>query len=178
MKIAIALAVLLALLVTVPVAFLDHEKHMRACTSASLRPLEEVWTLNDQDLIEKIDYETEDYRSDILAYFAVIFYNDTTLIFDDYESSVISPEVRSKVVMYILKRAAEQGSSVAKAEIGASLIFCYQNVDQDVISGLTWLLHPLIMLNRESWISALYAYDKIVTEFLASLVGLNETKVA
>ncbi|WDI30306.1 hypothetical protein PUV54_10085 [Hyphococcus flavus] len=170
MKFFLSLFVLFLLLACLPVIIIDHESNMRRCTANNLQPIEDVWTLENKSLTEIIDDKTEDYRGDTLAYFGIIFFKDNSIIAVDESMGDITQEQRDKIVMYIFKRAAEQGSAIAKAEIGASLIFCYQDVKQDTISGLKWLLHPMIKLDRKAWSSGLNAYDKILTEFIDGLM--------
>lgn len=103
----------------------------RDCDSDTLEPLETAWTLN-EELESEISDTTERYYGEELAEYA--FENSGELTEGGSENE------EQKAMLYFLKRAMEHGSGSAMNEIGASLLYCYQNVQQDPSQAQVWLI--------------------------------------
>ena len=103
----------------------------RDCDLDTLEPLETAWALTDE-LQTEVSEITERYYGEELAQYA--FENGSELTENRSESE------EQKTMLFLLKRAMEQGSVSAMNEIGASLLYCYQNVQQDTAQAQVWLL--------------------------------------
>ncbi|MDJ0919588.1 MAG: hypothetical protein QNI84_00545 [Henriciella sp.] len=100
------------------------------CQEDYVEPLEAVWTLSSPaaaELAERFD----EYSGDQLALRAIELAED----FDD-ETDL---RMLDKSLMYLFRRASEEGSAIATNEIGASLLYCYQGVEQDIPRAMEWL---------------------------------------
>lgn len=93
----------------------------KSCDASNLSPLETAWNLTPE-----IDVEAKrivgEYREDALAEFV-------------FERGLES----NQLVMFLLKTAADQGSASAMNEIGASTLYCYQNIEQNLVQAVEWL---------------------------------------
>ena len=103
----------------------------RDCDSDTLEPLETAWALTDE-LQTEVSEITERYYGEELAQYA--FENGGELTGGGSESE------EQKSMLFFLRTAMEQGSASAMNEIGASLLYCYQNVQQDTSQAQVWLL--------------------------------------
>lgn len=103
----------------------------RDCDSDTLEPLETGWVLT-EELESEVREITERYYGEELAEYA--FENGGELTEHGLESD------EQKTMLFFLKKAVEQGSVSAMNEIGASLLYCYQNVQQDTSQAQVWLL--------------------------------------
>lgn len=102
----------------------------RNCNSGDLKPLEEVWALPKEEE-DKLSAVLETKFGDDLAEYAFNLHSENV---DD-----IPHKDLTKIIMYLIKLAAEQGSASAMNEIGASLLYCYQDVQQDTELARRWL---------------------------------------
>lgn len=98
------------------------------CRSDDLESLEEVWALPESEAV-KLSPVIEARSANDLATYAINFASESNL----------SPKLREKVIMFLFNKAASQGSEIAMNEIGASLLYCYQHVRQDVGAAEMWL---------------------------------------
>ncbi len=104
----------------------------RDCDSDKLEPLETAWALT-EELKSEVSEITERYYGEELAEYA--FENGGKLTENGSKSE------EQKTLLFLLKIAMEQGSVSAMNEIGASLLYCYQNVKQDMSQAQSWLLN-------------------------------------
>lgn len=100
------------------------------CKSEELLPLETASALTPSE-IAALAPVAEAYDADGLANYVVENF--------DSVGGDISGADRIRMALYLLRKAAEQGSAVAMNEIGASLLYCYLNVRQDVKEANIWL---------------------------------------
>lgn len=122
-------------------SFLNTIKHwlnsdqFKNCSVDNLEPLDTVWTLANDTQKEQAKLIPADLKGDELALYAVEFAENL-----DIE---ISAKDRDHVVMHIFQKAAREKSPIAISEIGASLLFCYQHVEQDLQRAEKWLEHAV-----------------------------------
>lgn len=104
-------------------AYLFDKNEFKNCDNPQLEPLDVVWNLNPEQrrIAEEI---AADLPASELSAAAIEYATDI-----DIE---ISARDRESIVMYLFKIASERGDPVALSEIGASLLFCYQHVAQDL----------------------------------------------
>ncbi len=100
------------------------------CSADDLEPIEKIWALPETEKA-KLAAVLEAYTGEDLALYAIDYANNM--------GSESSAEAQNKIIMYLFKRAALQGSATAMNEIGASLLYCLQNVRQDTAAALYWL---------------------------------------
>jgi len=100
------------------------------CRAANLETIEQRQMLSEADE-ESLDVVLEAYSGDDLAWYAINYAQE-----DDDD---ISAQSREKVVLFLLNKAALQGSAIAMNEMGASLLYCYLHVQQDLKAALVWL---------------------------------------
>ncbi|MEP1143995.1 MAG: hypothetical protein ABJH52_09760 [Henriciella sp.] len=93
----------------------------KLCAASNLSSLETAWALTPE-----IEVQAErivgEFREEALAEYV-------------FESGLES----NQLVMYLLRTAADQGSASAMNEIGASLLYCYQDIEQDLVQAAEWL---------------------------------------
>lgn len=108
-----------------------NPSEFKNCTLDGLEPLETVWRLTSSQ--RKIADEVADAStpSDQLVERAIDFAQDMKI--------QISARDRESVVMYLFKVAAERENAIALSEIGASLLFCYNHVKQDIPKARSYL---------------------------------------
>lgn len=99
-----------------------------SCNDDELKPLDDVWVLPANTEAE-VRNRFGSAKGDQLAMKAI---EHTWDINDDMISE-------SKRLMYLMKLASSQGSAIADNEIGASLVHCYQGVEQDIPRAIEWL---------------------------------------
>ncbi|MEO0452420.1 MAG: hypothetical protein AAFZ74_19050 [Pseudomonadota bacterium] len=104
--------------------------HSNKCEQDELQTLENVWTLSEEAQTE-IEAEFGAYSGDELAMRAIDFAQD-------YDDETDRRE-HDKKLMFLFKRASSQGSAIATNEIGASLLYCYHGVEQDIPHAIEWL---------------------------------------
>lgn len=100
------------------------------CRYEELEPIENVWLLPDDGIDQHASIFIGHTGND-LALKAIEFAENL-----DVE---ISARRRDQIVMFHLKAAADQGSAIAMNEIGSSLLYCYQHVEQDLEAARWWL---------------------------------------
>ncbi len=110
--------------------WLDKDE-FKSCKVSDLEPLDTVWTLINRTQKEQVNLAPEELKGDELAQYAVEFHQNL-----DIE---LTPRDRDHVVMHLFKKAAAHESIIAISEIGASLLFCYQHVEQDLTRAQEWL---------------------------------------
>jgi hypothetical protein len=101
------------------------------CRSDELEPLDSAWVPSLEARV-KADTILKSYVGEALDEY--IFENAGELSEDGTET-----DEQKRFLNYLLKKAAEQGSAGAMNEIGASLLYCYQNVQQDTVEAQKWL---------------------------------------
>ncbi len=102
----------------------------RNCNSGNLESIEKIWVLSETEEA-KLAAVLETYSGEDLALYAINY--------AEGPGSEIPTKTRDKVLMFLFKQAASQGSATAMNEIGASLLYCYQRVQQDALAAQTWL---------------------------------------
>lgn len=100
------------------------------CADEDLRPLEQMWNAPDEDL-DEVRPELETLQGDDLANFAIDYLNA--------EETSKSFAQRQRAMMHMFRVAASQGSAISMNEIGASALYCYQDVEQDAVKARQWL---------------------------------------
>ena len=130
------------------------------CSKSDLKPITDFWVKSEtkNTLLEHIfiRYSGEELAEYVFEYFAPV-QNDLPKIEKDF------------AIMALLKRAAEQGSASAMNEIGASLLYCYQGVQQDVGVAIEWL-------NKAAEAGDGMAMRTIASLHLANSIGLESSK--
>jgi hypothetical protein len=104
--------------------------NFRDCQSDNLEPIEKVWTLSETEKF-KLAVVLETHSGEELALY--------TINYAEGPGSEIPTRTRDKILMFLFERAAAQGSATAMNEIGASLLYCYQHVQQDAKAAQNWL---------------------------------------
>ncbi len=100
------------------------------CKDENLLLLETAWTLTQSELA-KLAPAVQAYRGDALANYVI----------ENFDSigGEVSEAERHRMMLYLLKQAASQGSAIAMNEIGASLLYCHLNVRQNIEDANLWL---------------------------------------
>lgn len=111
-------------------ADLVYSDEFNRCGKSGLVPIQNVWAQS-QSYNAKLENIYAKYSGDELAEF--VFENSHQL-----EDKI--PDIEQGLaMMLLLKHAAQQGSASAMNEIGASLLHCYQGIQQDVGAAEEWL---------------------------------------
>jgi hypothetical protein len=98
------------------------------CREIGLKPLEEAATLSPEKAA-LWDARIEGLNGDQVARVAFGFAEDNDMTTEDFD----------RTLLYLLSRSAEKGSALGLNEIGASQLYCYQGVGQDLPSAARWL---------------------------------------
>lgn len=111
---------------------LEHflsDDDFKYCRGDDLDPVTHVWTLSDE---EELAFRPvlEELTADALAEYAIEYAGNLDIN--------IEARQRERHTLFLLKRAADQGSSIAQNEIGASLLYCYNHVSQDLEKARFW----------------------------------------
>jgi len=127
------------------------------CKNDDLAPIDSIWNLsaNEQSIADPI---IDGLKGDALAQY--VFENADDL------GGEASEEQRRKILMYLLRVAASQGSAAAMNEIGASLLYCYQGVQQNLDLAQFWLTKAVVL-------SDVYAMKSLA---LIQLLGLSDAE--
>lgn len=110
--------------------YINNPDIFHRCNLDGLEKLVDVWSPN-SELTEPYRYYFSGYSGDELAFRAIEFAEDL-----DIE---LPPRDRDRIVMEQFKFASEDDSPVAMNEIGASLLYCYQHIEQDIDGAFSWL---------------------------------------
>lgn len=110
--------------------YLFDNNEFKNCEGAQLDPLDVVWTLNPSQL-EVAEQIIEGLPESEWSGAAIDFASDIEI--------EIPARDRESITMYIFKLGSENGDVVADSEIGASLLFCYQHVSQDLPRSRSYL---------------------------------------
>lgn len=100
------------------------------CQSENLKSLEEQIEISTR-LMSVIESDIEGLSGEALSEYALKVANEFTLD--------ITKDERQRLILYLMNKAAQKGNAVAKNEIGAALLYCFQNVSQDVSLALNWI---------------------------------------
>ncbi|MCF6219924.1 MAG: hypothetical protein L3J65_02325 [Robiginitomaculum sp.] len=100
------------------------------CNSNSLEPIEVRWALSKTEEA-KFSQIFKTHKGDDLAEYAIEYASN--------RKGTIQGLNQEVAVLFMFQHAAKQGSAVAMNEIGASLLYCLQNVQQDVATASIWL---------------------------------------
>ena len=99
------------------------------CKQEGLQSLDAKSKLS-PELADKFDDKIDGLNADALAEYSFDLHDSLRGEFDSDEID--------KVILYLLQLAANQGSDTAMNEIGASLFFCYQGIQQNVTEAQIW----------------------------------------
>ena len=97
------------------------------CRDKGLKPLDEAAALPRQKAAQW-DARIENLNGDQIAREAFRFAEDNSVTSADYDQTLL----------YLLARSAEKGSALGQNEIGASQMYCYQSVSQDLPAAARW----------------------------------------
>ncbi len=111
------------------IAYWNNPDEFKNCQSGELEPIENVWVLS-KDAIDQHAPFFVGHTGNDLAFKVIEFAEDL-----DVE---LPARRRDQIVMFQLKIAADQGSPVAMNEIGSSLLYCYQHVEQNLEGARRW----------------------------------------
>ena len=139
---------------------LVYSDDFNRCDKSSLEPIQDIWAKS-QNTNAKLQHIYRRYSGDDLAEY--VFENAK-----DIEDSM--PDVKQDLaVLLMLKRAADQGSATAMNEIGASLLHCYQGVEQNVVAAKEWL-------NKAAAAGDAMAMQTLASMHLANLIESESSK--
>jgi len=110
--------------------YLFDKNEFKNCEGTNLDPLDVVWTLNPSQL-KVAEGIIEGLPKSEWSGAAIEFASDLEI--------EIPVRDRESITMYVFKLASESGDVVASSEIGASLLFCYQHVIQDLPRSRSYL---------------------------------------
>ena len=133
---------------------------VHGCRKSDLQPIGNIWA-QQQSNNAKFVQIYENYAGDKLADY--VFENA-----HDLESEL--PDIEQDLaVMLLLKHAADQGSAAAMNEIGGSLLYCYQGIQQDINAAILWL-------NKAVAAGDTMAKQTLAHLHLANLMGVENPK--
>lgn len=125
------------------------------CESPELRSLNEVLNLP-PSLLGEAKQVTDTYQGEDLAQYV---YENSGELTKDAEQ-----EAEDRMMMYLLMKASEQGSASATNEIGASSLYCYQGVRQNLTQARDWLEKASSMGDAYAYKSLAYMHLNEMTE--------------
>lgn len=141
-------------------AELVYSDKFNRCDKSDLLPIQDIW-IQAKSNNAKLEKVYARYSGDELAEF---------LFENSHELGDKVPDIEQDLaIMLILKHAAEQGSATAMNEIGASLLHCYQGVQQDVDAAEKWL-------NKAANAGDAMAMQTLASMYLANLIASESPK--
>lgn len=141
-------------------ADLVYSDEWNRCEDSDLAPIDEVWARSPRNS-EILGSLSQRYSGDDLAEY--IFENSHEL------EEQIPEDDQNLIIMFLLKQAAGQGSAAAMNEIGASLLHCYQGIQQDINGAREWL-------NKAAEAGDTMAMQSLAGMHLAQLLGSTNPK--
>jgi len=139
---------------------LVYSDQFNRCGKSGLLPIEELWAQSQRNNA-KLENIYSRYSGDELAEF--VFENSHEL-----EDKI--PDIQQDLaIMLLLKHAAQQGSAGAMNEIGASLLHCYQGIQQDIDAAEEWL-------NKAAKAGDAMAMQTLASMHLANLMDSESPK--